>query len=167
MPYGGAPYGQGAGYPQTPPKKSKKPLIIGLSVLGVLVLVGIGVVVAAVVLLKDKRIATDVAVGDCLKELPENETVVTLDTIDCAEPHGGEVYAVLEMPDGAYPGQAKIDQFQNRCPDELERFAPDSMADDSVGIYVLYPTPETWNAGDRAVTCIATLDPKRAGSLKQ
>lgn len=167
MPYGGAPYGQAPGYPYTPPKKSKKPLIIGLSVLGVVLVLGIAVVIGAVVLLKDKRIATDVAVGDCLKDLPENTTVITLDTIDCAEPHGGEVYAVLEMPEGAYPGQAKIDEYQNRCPDELADFSPDAMTDDEVGIYVLYPTPQTWEAGDRAVTCIATLEPKRAGSLQQ
>jgi hypothetical protein len=35
-----------------------------------------------------------------------------------------------------------------------------------VQLYVLYPTAETWKQGDRAVTCIATLDPPRTGSLK-
>jgi hypothetical protein len=41
------------------------------------------------------------------------------------------------------------------------------MLDDAVGVYVLYPTQETWDTGDRAVTCIATLDPKRSGTLKE
>ena len=40
------------------------------------------------------------------------------------------------------------------------------MADDSVGVFVLYPTQETWDQGDRAVTCIATLDPARPGRIK-
>jgi hypothetical protein len=34
------------------------------------------------------------------------------------------------------------------------------MQDPSIGVYVLYPTPETWNQGDRAVTCIATSTEK-------
>ena len=34
------------------------------------------------------------------------------------------------------------------------------MTDDSVGVFVLYPTRETWAQGDRAITCIATLGPE-------
>jgi hypothetical protein len=39
------------------------------------------------------------------------------------------------------------------------------VTDDSVQLYVLYPTAETWQQGDRAVTCVATLDPPRTGSI--
>jgi hypothetical protein len=158
------PYGQQAGYPYAAPKKSRTGLIIGLSVLGVVVLLGIAAVVVGVVMLKDTTVATDMKVGDCIADLPENSRVLTLPTVDCAEPHAAEVYAVMEMPDGDFPGQAAIDAFQNRCPTVLKAYAPD--VDDSVGMYVLYPTPETWSAGDRAVTCIATFEDKRSGSLK-
>jgi len=167
MPYGAGPYGQSAGNPYVTPKKSRKGLYIALAVLAVVMLLGVGVVVIGVIALKDTTIATDVKLGDCITEVPTDTRVITLPTIDCAEPHSGEVYAVIDMPEGNYPGQAKIDQYQNKCPEELNTFAPDAMTDDSVGIYVLYPTPETWEGGDRAVTCIATLDPKRSGSLKE
>jgi hypothetical protein len=70
------------------------------------------------------------------------------------------------MPDGDYPGPSAIDEWQNKCPEELQSFSPDAMTDESVGVFVLYPTEETWAQGDRAVTCIATLDPKRTGSIK-
>ena len=40
------------------------------------------------------------------------------------------------------------------------------MTDESVGVFVLYPTAGDVGQGDRAVTCIATLDPKRTGSIK-
>jgi len=167
MPYDPGPYGQAPlPPPYVAPKKSKKGLIIGLSILGVLVIaaiVGVGFLVAA---MKDTTIATEMKLGDCITDVPTDSRVLTLPTIDCAQPHGGEVYAVITMPDGDYPGQAKIDQYQNQCPDKLAAFSPDAMTDDSVGIYVLYPTPETWERDDRTVTCIATLDPKRAGSLK-
>lgn len=168
MPYGTPAYGQGGpGYPYTPPKKSKKPLIIGLSILGVVALLGIGLVVVVGVFMSDKTIATNMAVGDCITELPTDTRVMTLPTTECSQEHAGEVYAVIDMPDGDYPGQSKIDEYQNRCPDELLTIAPDAVDDDSIGIYVLYPTPETWKQNDRAITCIATFDPKRTGSIQE
>lgn len=109
--------------------------------------------------------ATDVKVGDCLKEIPSSARVMTVDTVGCEESHAGEVYAVLLMPEGDYPGQTAIEEYQNKCEPELATYSPDAT-DDSVQMYVLYPTEETWNQGDRAVTCIATLDPPRTGSIK-
>jgi hypothetical protein len=170
MPYQQPQYGQPYGQPgfQQPPKKSKKGLIIALSIVGVLAVVVVAVVViVGFVVGNDRVVATDVEVGSCITEVPTSSRVVTLPTIDCAEPHGGEVYAVLTMPDGDYPGAQTIDEWQSKCPDELAAYSPEAMLDDSVGVYVLYPTQETWDAGDRAVTCIATLDPQRTGTLKE
>jgi hypothetical protein len=110
--------------------------------------------------------ATDVKVGDCLKEIPGSTRVSTVDTVGCDQAHAGEVFAVLLMPDGGYPGQSAIEEYQNKCEPELASYAPGAITDDSVQLYVLYPTTETWEQGDRAVTCIATLDPSRTGSLK-
>ncbi|WP_163796657.1 septum formation family protein [Mycolicibacterium sediminis] len=166
QPYG-QPHGQGpAGYPpQSPPKKSRKGLIIVLSVVGALVLVGILAVVAAAIFFSDRVVATDVEVGSCIADVPDSSRVVTLPTVDCNEPHGGEVYAVLDLPGDAYPDASVLRDYQNRCPEELAAYAPDALEGD-VGVYVLYPTEETWDAGDRVVTCIATLDPKRTGTLR-
>jgi hypothetical protein len=125
------------------------------------VLIGVGVYV-----LKDNTIATNMKVGDCITDLPTDARVMTLPTTDCSKEHAGEVYAVITMPDGDYPGQSSIDEYQNKCPDQLLSIAPDAIEDDSIGIYVLYPTPETWKQDDRAITCIATFDPKRTGSIK-
>ncbi|GAT11216.1 septum formation family protein [Mycolicibacterium novocastrense] len=110
--------------------------------------------------------ATDVKQGDCLAEIPANTRVLTVKTVGCDETHAGEVFAVLQMPDGDFPGQAAIDAYAEKCSPELAAYAPDAMTDSSVQLYVLYPTAETWEQGDRAVTCIATLDPPRTSSLK-
>jgi hypothetical protein len=110
--------------------------------------------------------ATDVKVGDCLKEIPSSARVMTVHTVGCDESHAGEVYAVLLMPGGDYPGRAAIESYQNKCEPELASYSPNAMTDDSVQMYVLYPTEETWKQGDRAVTCIATLNPPRTGSIK-
>ena len=110
--------------------------------------------------------ATDVKVGDCLKEIPTSTRVLTVQTVGCDKSHAGEVYAVLQMPDGDYPGQAAIESYQNKCEPALASYSPNAMTDDSVQMYVLYPTEDTWKQGDRAVTCIATLNPPRTGSIK-
>ena len=168
MPYQQAPYGDPYAQPYvTPPKKSHKGLIITLVAVGVVLLLGAAVAIIVVAkIAKENVIATDLKVGDCITEVPTSSRVLTLPTVECAQPHGGEVYAVLTMPDGDYPGASTIDEWQNKCPDELQSFSEEAMADESVGVFVLYPTQETWDQGDRAVTCIATLDPKRAGSIK-
>lgn len=139
--------------------------IAGLVLSAVWAVVVVGVIVFVVVN-KGTVTATDVKVGDCLKEIPQDTRVRTMQTVDCDESHAGEVFAVLQMPDGDFPGQPAIDEYTEKCGPELARYSPAAMADDSVQMYVLYPTAETWKQGDRAVTCIATLNPPRMGSIK-
>jgi len=162
MPYGASPP---PGYYAPPPKKTRWGLIIGL-VVGAFVLVGIAFIAFIVIATKDTVTATDVKVGDCLKEIPSSARVTTVETIGCDQTHAGEVYTVLLMPEGDYPGMSAIEKYQDKCEPELADYSPTALTDDSVRMYVLYPTEETWKQGDRAVTCIATLDPPRTGSIK-
>lgn len=140
--------------------------IAGLVLSGLWVLAGVALVVFFLTIGKGTVTATDVQVGDCLKAIPDSAKVFTVDTIGCDQTHAGEVFAVLMMPDGDFPGQSAIDEYSNKCEPELASYAPDAITDDTVQLYVLYPTEETWKQGDRAVTCIATLEPPRTGSLK-
>lgn len=140
--------------------------IAGLVLSGLWVVAAVVAVVIYFVVSKGTVTAMDVNVGDCLSEIPGDTRVLTVQTVDCEEPHAGEVFAVLLMPEGDFPGQAAIDGYADRCGPELASYSPAAMEDDSVQMYVLYPTAETWEQGDRAVTCIATLDPPRAGSIK-
>jgi hypothetical protein len=163
------PYSQQApGYYPPPPKKgSKRTVVIVLGILVGLVVLVVGGGIAFYLLVgKGVVTATDVKVGDCLKEIPDDTQVMTVNTIGCEESHAGEVFAVLMMPDGDFPGQPAIEKYADKCSPELERYSPAAITDDSVQLYVLYPTAETWEQGDRAVTCIATLDPARTGTLK-
>ena len=161
LPYAAQPPGYGG----PPPKKTRWGLIIGL-VAGALALLVIGAIVFVVIIAKDTVTATDVKVGDCFAEIPDSARVLTIKTVDCEQSHAGEVYAVLTMPDGDFPGEAAIEEYQNKCEPELAVYSPDAITDDSIQMYVLYPTAETWEQGDRAVTCVATLEPPRTGSIK-
>jgi hypothetical protein len=174
MPYQQPPYGQGPygppqpGYPYpAPQKKSHKGLFIGLGVLAVVLLIGLAGAVAFVFLhFKGKVSATDLAVGDCITDIPSGALVQAVPKTDCSTPHSGEVYAVLTMPDGEYPGESTIDDWQNKCPGELQSYSSEAIADESVGVFVLYPTAETWAQGDREIVCMATTQDKRTGSIK-
>lgn len=140
--------------------------IAGLVLSAVWVVVAIIIVIFVIAFDNGTVTATDVKVGDCLKEIPRDARVQTVQTVDCSEKHAGEVFAVLQMPDGDFPGQPAIDEYTAKCSPALAAYSPKAMQDDSVQMYVLYPTTETWAQGDRAVTCIATLNPPRTASIK-
>lgn len=153
--------------PPNPKSKSNKVLLIVLGVVVGLIVLVVGVSIALFLIIgKDTVTATDVKVGDCLKEIPAGGRVLTVQTTSCDEPHAGEVFAVLLMPDGEFPGQNAIDDYAEKCSPELASYSPAAMEDDTIQMFVLYPTAETWAQGDRAVTCIATLDPPRTGTIK-
>ena len=111
--------------------------------------------------------ANEVNAGDCLTELPASGLVLTVDTAPCGDPHEGEIFAVMNMPDGDFPGQAAIEEYQNKCAPELVKYSPEAARDPEVGLFVLYPSEDSWREGDRTVTCIATSDTPRTGTLKE
>ena len=111
--------------------------------------------------------ANEVKAGDCLTELPASGLVLTVDTAPCGEPHEGEIFAVMNMPDGDFPGQSAIEEYQNKCAPELAEYSPEAARDPKVGLFVLYPSEDSWGEGDRTVTCIATSDTPRTGTLKE
>ena len=137
-------------------------VLSGLWIVGIVALV-------AFLLFFDKGTvsATEVKAGDCLKELPASGLVITVDTAPCGEPHTGEIFSVMKMPEGDFPGQFAIEEYQNKCAPELAKYSPEAAEDPDVGLFVLYPSEDSWGQGDRTVTCIATTDSPRSGTLKK
>ncbi|HEV7854184.1 MAG TPA: septum formation family protein [Mycobacterium sp.] len=141
--------------------------IAGLVLSGLWALGIVALVVFLVLFDKGTVSATEVKAGDCLKELPASGLVVTVDTAPCGEPHAGEIFSVMTMPDGDFPGQFAIEEYQNKCAPELADYSPEAAEDADVGLFVLYPSEDSWGQGDRTVTCIATTDSPRTGALKK
>jgi Septum formation/Domain of unknown function (DUF4190) len=109
----------------------------------------------------------EVKVGDCLVEVPQTAEVVNVETVGCEEPHAGEVYAQVTMPDGDFPGEDAIaEEYAGKCETELASYSPAAAKDTAITLYYLHPTEETWDRGDRAVDCIAMTLPPRTGSIK-
>ena len=59
-----------------------------------------------------------------------------------------------------------IEAYRNECGAELSALLPPVMQDDSIGVFSLFPTEWSWQHGNRTVTCIATSDAPRTGSLR-
>jgi hypothetical protein len=153
--------------------------LAGLVLSGVWVLI-YGVIIVAVIATSADRDAAgritdagDVSafsleVGDCLNGLKESDNISSLPAVPCDQPHEGEVFAMIQLPDGGYPGDEKIStDAGDRCSAAFETYAPSSVSDEKIELFYLQPTQLSWAQGDREITCIAT-DPaqKRTGSIK-
>jgi hypothetical protein len=110
--------------------------------------------------------ASDLRVGDCIKDPPGGFLPSWLKRVPCDLPHKGEVYAALTMPDAPdYPGDTAMQRFGDNCNPEFAKYAPTAPVGPTFGRHALYPTPESWQDGDRRVVCIATTNAARSASL--
>jgi hypothetical protein len=103
--------------------------------------------------------------GNCLNDLKESGSIDNLPVVPCTTAHEGEVYAVFDLADGPWPGDAKVQaKAEERCNTEFDEYA--KAPDDKLELFYLHPLQSTWWR-DRAVTCIAT-DPAgtMTGSLR-
>jgi len=100
--------------------------------------------------------ATELQVGDCLNDLTNSTDVSSLPSVDCAQPHQGEVFAVFDLPPGPYPGADGVDDLVSKgCNARLAEYSPGAPSDDAVGLFSVYPLEQNWERGDREVVCIA------------
>jgi len=112
--------------------------------------------------------ATELQVGDCLNDLTNSTDVSSLPSVDCAQPHEGEVFAVFDLPPGPYPGAAGVDDLVSKgCNARLAEYSPGAPSDDAVGLFSVYPLEQNWERGDREVVCIAkATSGTTTGSIK-
>lgn len=165
-------------------QKGKGLAIAGLSLSLVWGLVCAGAIAAAIIdesnepsepssLLPSLSTTEDLKVGDCIngllsldlsKELRRNPP-----TVDCADPHEGEVFRVVKVSGTSFPGDAEVqNQAEAGCSGEaLSAYAPDAKTQD-LEVYYLFPTRNSWTFGDREITCIVVSEgAKLTGSLRR
>jgi hypothetical protein len=102
----------------------------------------------------------DLEVGDCLTEIQATEeTFISVETVPCSEPHSEEIYAVVTLPEGDFPGdEAIVTQAEDVCVAEFEGFVGLSHAESVLEFNYAWPLEEGWDAGERGVVC-AVSDP--------
>lgn len=76
--------------------------------------------------------------------------------VPCDRAHDGEVFAVVTLPGGAYPGDGSLgDTADERCYGLRDDYAMDRWALPATAeVYYFVPTPESWRFGDRGITCV-------------
>ena len=98
----------------------------------------------------------DLEVGDCLADLIATlGEFFTVETVPCSEPHSEEIYAVVPLPEGDFPGdEAVAAQADKACTAEFESFVGLPYEESVLYYNYLYPYDEqSWNGGYRWVTC--------------
>ena len=97
-------------------------------------------------------------VGDCFDdtEMGVNE-VTEVPGLPCSSPHDNEVYALFDLPPGAFPGDQQMDVHASRgCYERFEAAIGRSYEDSEIDYLAMYPTEDSWNRiDDREVVCIA------------
>ncbi|MFZ0833396.1 MAG: septum formation family protein [Mycobacterium sp.] len=143
--------------------------IAGLIISGAWVFVIAAIVIAVMVFDNGSVQATNIKTGDCIADAPaDGANVLRLPKVSCDEPHEGEVYAMIRVSGDNFPGQAAMqNDYEQRCVSALNAYAPDAANDRGISNFLLYPSQETWDRGDRDVACIAITRDKRTGSIRQ
>lgn len=109
------------------------------------------------------------AVGDCLNiaDLQEqlggadSGEVMEIPTVDCGEEHDAEVLLAYELADGPAPEQELIDGVvDSQCMPQFRTYLGVAYEQSQrFDMFTLYPTPDSWEQGDREVLCIIhTMD---------
>jgi hypothetical protein len=111
----------------------------------------------------------ELAVGDCTATGGATRVTATVPVVDCDEPHDGEAYALITLDDAEFPGaEAVTDRAVEECTAEFAAFIGIDYAASKLDFAYYYPTPTSWERGDRDILCIA-FDPASAtvtGTLK-
>ena len=110
----------------------------------------------------------DLEVGDCLTEVQAiEEEILSVETVPCSEPHSEEIYAVVTLPEGDFPGdEAIVTQAEDVCVGEFEGFVGLPYAESVLEFNYAWPLEEGWDAGERGVVCsVSDPDGDTTGTL--
>ena len=96
----------------------------------------------------------DLEVGQCFNDPDSFDEVANVDIVECSEPHDNEVYHVFDLADGDYPGLSAVEtDAADGCLSAFEPFVQRDYQTSELDIRYLYPTPDTWDNGDREIVC--------------
>jgi hypothetical protein len=110
------------------------------------------------------------SVGTCVDDAatPLSADLPDVPTVACDQPHDSELYAIVAVDDGLYPGvDDLISVAQTECQTEFADFIGIDFRSSMLDFHFYYPTPSSWAQGDRSIFCMVR-DPglKVVGSLE-
>lgn len=103
----------------------------------------------------------ELTLGTCINDAgtPLSADLAEIPEVDCAQPHDSELYAIVSVPDGPYPGvDTLVEQGQNKCQAVFADFVGIDFRSSLLDFSFYYPTPSSWVQGDRSIYCMV-FDP--------
>ena len=104
--------------------------------------------------------AADLRAGDCfdLKD-PKAEQIDDVHAVPCTAEHEYETFFTGSMPAGTFPTQAATDAWiSGNCEPAYKTYIGTAYQDSHLEVYILTPSSDAWNNGDRSVQC-SVYDP--------
>jgi hypothetical protein len=107
-------------------------------------------------------------VGQCLNQPGTTTDIEEVEVVPCEDPHDFEVFALVELPDGAYPGDSALsDTAQPACTDRFAAYVGVEPAESVLATGFLIPSEDGWEGGDRQVVCLLyEPDERLQGSMR-
>ncbi|MDT0201571.1 septum formation family protein [Nocardioides sp. AE5] len=126
----------------------------------------------AIVEENEKASVFEMRVGDCYDDPEEGMDdefveVETAKAVPCGQPHDNEVFHIVDLPDGDFPGDAETNELgMDLCYEQFEAFVGLPYEESALDFFIYQPTAESWRAGDREIACPVYGEEKLTGTQK-
>lgn len=110
-------------------------------------------------LIEGKQDVFSLKTGDCFNdEAAASEQIESVKMPACTEEHDNEVYGTYNLTDADFPSYdsaAILDDAEAGCGAQFEGFVGAPIDQTSLDYGYYYPSPESWENGDREILCLA------------
>jgi hypothetical protein len=104
--------------------------------------------------------------GDCMADIPDEDTIGEIRIVQCERPHEGEVFAVFSIDAGTDPTQDHIDDLADEgCDSRFEEFVGVSFDETKLDGDLIRPTPDDIDENTDVICYISDPAGPTTGSL--
>lgn len=106
--------------------------------------------------------------GQCLNQPGASTAIEEVEVVPCEDPHDFEVFALVELPGGPYPGDSGMSESARpACRDRFAAYVGVEPSDSVLATGFLVPSADGWDGGDREVVCLLyEPDERLQGSMR-
>jgi len=114
--------------------------------------------------------AFSMKVGQCV-QLPTGDNITDLETTDCSALHDAEVFHLTQVTEDERPSDSEAeDRGGAACLAAFEGYVGIPYEESELDYTILYPSPGSWEQGDREIICFIIsgdgTDTQLSGSMK-
>lgn len=104
----------------------------------------------------------ELSAGDCFQDPSDasiEDGIRELPVVPCDTPHDNEVFAVVTLPDGDFPGQEGLQSVaEEECVAAFEEYVGVPYDESDFVVFPIPPSSDSWEQGDRELLCTLFLE---------